>query len=456
MKKIYMHSLGCSKNLVDSENMLGILTKKGYKVTEFADKADYIIINTCSFINDAQQESVNSIIAAADIKNDVNKKVKIVVTGCLSQRFGKDLAKEIPEVDIIVGTSGFEKIDEYIEKYEASKSLVVDTKIQLDIDKDLPRITLTDSWYAYLKIAEGCSNNCTYCVIPQLRGPYKSRKIKSIVEEAKHLAEHGAKEIIIIAQDTSKYGLDIYNERKLHEVIQKVSEINGVEWIRVHYLYPEDIYDELINEFKNNDKFVKYFDIPMQHINDRILKRMNRNTSSEQITDLIKKIRNEVEGAVIRTSLITGFPGETNEEHEELKEFLQQYKLDKVGIFKYSREENTPAYKLPDQIREEVMEQRHNDLMEIQLGISYENNLAKIGKTYDVLIEEKDVENIYVGRTYMDSIDIDGCVYVTSDEELVLGNIYKVKINDALEYDLIGDVILWVGLKKWIYLTSLQ
>lgn len=441
MKKIYMHSLGCSKNLVDSENMLGILTKKGYTTTDFADKADYIIINTCSFISDAQQESVNSIITAADIKNNVNKGVKIVVTGCLSQRFGEELSKEIPEVDIIIGTSGFEKIDEYIEQYEATKSLVVDTKIKLDIDKDLPRVTLTDDWYAYLKIAEGCSNNCTYCVIPQLRGPYKSRKIESIVNEAKYLAEQGAKEIIIIAQDTSKYGLDIYNERKLHEVIRKISEIDGVKWIRIHYLYPEDIYDELINEFKNNDKLLKYFDIPMQHINDRILKRMHRNTSSKQIKDLINKIRNEVEGAVIRTSLITGFPSETDEEHEELKRFLIEYKLDKVGIFKYSREENTPAYKLPDQISEEVMEERHNELMEVQLGISYENSLLKIGKTYDVLIEEKDVENIYVGRTYMDSIDIDGCVYVTSDEELVLGDIYKVKINDALEYDLIGDVI---------------
>jgi ribosomal protein S12 methylthiotransferase len=441
MKKIYMHSLGCSKNLVDSENMLGILTKKGYKVTDYADKADYIIINTCSFINDAQQESVNAIISAADIKNNVNKKAKIVVTGCLSQRFGEELAKEIPEVDVIIGTSGFEKIDEYIDEYEKKKELVVDTKIELDIDMDLPRNPLTSKWYAYLKIAEGCSNNCTYCVIPQLRGPYKSRKIESIVEEAKSLAKNGAKEIIIIAQDTSKYGLDIYNERKLHEVIRKVSEIKEVQWIRVHYLYPEDIYDELIDEFKNNPKLLKYFDIPMQHINDRILKRMNRNTSSAEIKGLVEKIRKEVEGAVIRTSLITGFPGETEEEHEELKEFLREYKLDRVGIFKYSREENTPAYKLPDQIDEEVMEERHNELMEVQLGISYENSLSKIGSTYDVLIEEKDVENIYVGRTYMDSIEIDGCVYVTSDEELVIGNIYKVKINDALEYDLIGDVV---------------
>ena len=441
MKKIYMHSLGCSKNLVDSENMLGLLTKKGYKVTDFADKADYIIINTCSFINDAQQESVNAILSAADIKNNINKKAKIIVTGCLSQRFGEELGKEIPEVDIIVGTGGFERINEFIDEYEKNKKLLVDTTIELDIDKDIPRNSLTENWYSYLKIAEGCSNHCTYCVIPQLRGPYKSRKIENIVEEAKILAKNGAKEIIIIAQDTSKYGLDIYNEKKLHEVIRKVSEIESVQWIRIHYLYPEDIYDELINEFKNNPKLVRYFDIPMQHINDRILKRMNRNTNRKQIIDLINKIRSEVDGAIIRTSLITGFPGETEDEHEELKKFLEEYKLDRVGIFKYSREEHTPAYKLPEQIDEDVKEERQNELMEIQLGVSYQNNLSKIGKTYDVLIEEKDVENIYVGRTYMDSIEIDGCVYVTSDEELSLGNIYKVKINDALEYDLMGDVI---------------
>ncbi len=442
MKKIYMHSLGCSKNLVDSEHMIGILKKKGFKTTDYADKADYIIINTCSFISDAQQESVDAILSAADIKNQVNKKAKIIVTGCLAQRFGDELAKEIPEVDIIVGTSGFEKIDEYIERYEEQKQLVVDTSIQELDEENLPRNTLTEKWYAYLKIAEGCSNNCTYCVIPKLRGPYKSRRIEKIVEDASDLAKQGTKEIIIIAQDTSKYGIDLYGERRLHEVIQRVSEIEGIEWIRIHYLYPEDIYDELINEFKHNDKLLKYFDIPLQHINDRILKRMHRNTNRKQIIDLINKIRNEAEGAVIRTSLITGFPGETQEEHEELLMFLNEYKLDRVGIFKYSREEDTPAYRLPEQIDEEIKEQRHNELMELQQGISYENSLAKIGRTYDVLIEEKDVENIWVGRTYMDSIDIDGVVYVTSDKNLELGGIYKVKINDALEYDLMGDVIL--------------
>ncbi len=440
MKKMYIYSLGCSKNLVDSENMLGLLKEKGFKVTDYADKADYIIINTCSFINDAQQESVNAIIEAADIKNTVNKDAKIVVTGCLSQRFGEELAKEIPEIDIIVGTSGFEKIHQYIEEYEKDKELIVDTNMELNLDKDLPRNLLTEDWYAYLKIAEGCSNNCTYCVIPQLRGPYKSRRIENIVKEAETLASKGVKEIIIIAQDTSKYGIDIYGEKKLHELIGKISEIDDIEWIRIHYLYPEDIYDELINEFKNNKKLLKYFDIPLQHINDRILKRMNRKTNKNQIVNLINKIRKEVEGAVIRTSLITGFPGETEEEHEELKKFLKDYKLDRVGVFTYSQEENTPAYKLPDQVDEEIKERRRNELMEVQLGISYDKNLSRIGKIYDVLIEEKDVENIYVGRTYMDSIEIDGCVYVTSDKELVLGNIYKVLINDALEYDLMGVI----------------
>ncbi len=441
MKKIYMHSLGCSKNLVDSEHMVGILKNKGFETTDYADKADYIIINTCSFIEDAQQESVDAILSAAEIKNSCNKKTKIIVTGCLAQRFGSELADEMPEVDIIIGTSGFEKINDYIEKHESSKRTVVDTEMRQVDDENLPRNTLTDSWYAYLKIAEGCSNHCTYCIIPKLRGPYKSKKIEKVVEDARQLAKNGAKEIIIIAQDTSKYGIDLYGERKLHEVVQKVSELEGVEWIRIHYLYPEDIYDELINEFKHNDKLLKYFDIPLQHIDDRILKKMNRNTNEKQITDLIKKIRREVPGAVIRTSLITGFPGETQEEHEKLMQFLNEYKLDRVGIFKYSREEDTPSYKLPDQIDEEIKEQRHNELMELQQGISYENNLAKIGGVYDVLIEEKDAENIWVGRTYMDSIDIDGCVYVTSDKDLELGSIYKVKINDALEYDMMGDVV---------------
>lgn len=441
MKKIYMHSLGCSKNLVDSENILGILENKGFEVTDFADKADYIIINTCSFINDAKEESINAIVAAADIKNNVNSEAKIAVVGCLPQRYSDELKDEIPEVDIWLGTSGFEKIAEKIELYEKEHNLVIDTVIEENLQENLPRKTMTPDYYAYLKIAEGCDNCCTYCAIPQLRGRYKSRRIENIVEEAKRLADKGIKELIVIAQDTSKYGLDIYKERKLHEVIREVSKIDGIKWIRVHYLYPEDTYDELINEFKNNDKLLNYFDIPLQHINDRILKRMNRNITKKQIIELINKIRSEVPNSTIRTSLITGFPGETDEEHEELKQFLQDYKLDRVGIFKYSREENTPAYKLPGQISDEVKDERHAELMEVQMQVSSEISYSKIGNIYEVLIEEKDVENIYVGRTYMDSIEIDGCVYVTSDKELTIGEFYKVKINDALEYDLIGDVL---------------
>jgi len=442
MKKIYVESLGCSKNLVDSENMIGILSNKGYKVTEYADKADYIIVNTCSFIHDAKEESINAIISAVQIKSEEKKKIAVIVTGCLSQRYSEDLKKEIPEIDIIIGTTGFQNIDKFIEKYEKEKNMVCDVSIEYEIKENLPRNILTPNYYAYLKISEGCDNHCTYCVIPQLRGKYRSRKIENIIDEAKILVGQGAKEIILIAQDTSKYGVDLYKEKKLHEVIRKLSDIKGIEWIRIHYLYPEDIYDELIDEFKNNDKLLNYFDIPLQHINDGVLKKMNRKTSKQQIIDLVTKIKTEVDGAVIRTSLITGFPGETEENHEELKAFLEEYKLDRVGIFKYSREENTPAYKLPNQISEEIMEIRHGELMELQQNISYEKNFNKVGNIYDVLIEEHDTENIYIGRTYMDSVDIDGCVYVTSDKKLTIGNIYKVKINDALEYDLIGDVIL--------------
>ncbi|QSX06519.1 30S ribosomal protein S12 methylthiotransferase RimO [Sedimentibacter sp. zth1] len=438
MSKIYLQSLGCSKNLVDSENMLGILKMKGHTIVEFADKADYIIINTCSFINDAKEESINSIIEAAQLKQNTN--IKIIVTGCLAQRYSYDLFKEVPEIDILVGTHGYDKIDLLIEKFEAEKDKVINIEMDETIVEDLPRELLTPNYYAFLKISEGCSNNCTYCIIPKIRGKYRSRKIEDIVKEAHILADQGIKELIIIAQDTSKYGVDIYGERQLHKLIQKLSKIDGIEWIRIHYLYPEDFYDELIQEFRNNNKLLKYFDIPLQHISNDVLKRMSRKTSNEQITHLIEKIRTEVPEAVIRTSLITGFPGETQEDHNMLKSFLQQYKLDRVGVFKYSREEDTPAYRLKDQIDEEVKEQRQEELMQIQQAISFANNNAKIGNVYDVIIDEDSGENEYVGRTYMDSPEIDGCVFVNSKKKLEVGNIYKVNIVDALEYDLIGDI----------------
>lgn len=439
MKKIYLQSLGCSKNLVDSENMLGILKKKGYEIVEYADKSDYIIINTCSFINDAKEESINSIIEAVQLKGQND--IKVIVTGCLAQRYSEDLLKEIPEIDILIGTYEYEKIDQLIEEYENKNKRVINVKVDETIVEDLPRNLLTPKYYAFLKISEGCSNHCTYCVIPKIRGKYRSRKMEDILNEARILSNEGVKEMILIAQDTSKYGTDLYGERQLHILIQELSKIEDIKWIRVHYLYPEDLYDELIEEFKHNDKLLKYFDIPLQHISDDILKRMNRNTNKEQITGLINKIRKEIPDAVIRTSLITGFPGEIEEDHEMLKQFLIEYKLDRVGVFKYSREENTAAYKLKNQIKEETKELRQEELMKIQQEISYNNNAARIGKSYDVMIDEDSGDNEYLGRTYMDSPEIDGSVFVNSNVKLNIGEIYKVNIVDALEYDLIGDVV---------------
>lgn len=438
MKKIYLQSLGCSKNLVDSENMLGILKKKGYEIVEFADKSDYIIINTCSFINDAKEESINSIIEAVNLKG--KNDIKVIVTGCLAQRYSEDLLNEIPEIDILIGTYEYEKIDQLIDEYENKKNKVINVAIDEAIIENLPRNLLTPKYFAFLKISEGCSNHCTYCVIPKIRGKYRSRRKEDILREAETLSKEGVKELILIAQDTSKYGTDLYGERQLHLLIRELSMINGIEWIRVHYLYPEDIYDELLQEFKNNKKLLKYFDIPIQHISDDILKLMNRKTSKDQITSLINNIRKEIPEAVIRTSLITGFPGETEKDHEMLKDFLIEYKLDRVGVFKYSREENTPAYNLKNQIKEHIKSSRQEELMQIQQEISYKKNCSKIGNTYDVIIDEDSGDNDYLGRSYMDSPEIDGAVFVNSSKKLKIGEIYKVSIVDALEYDLIGDI----------------
>ncbi len=438
MKKIYLQSLGCSKNLVDSENMLGILKNKGYEIVDFADKSDYIIINTCSFINDAKEESINSIIEAVNLKG--TNDIKVIVTGCLAQRYSKDLLNEIPEIDILIGTYDYEKIDQLIEEYEKKKNKVIKVDIDEGIVEDLPRNLLTPKYYAFLKISEGCSNHCTYCVIPKIRGRYRSRRKEDILKEAENLAKDGVKELILIAQDTSKYGTDLYGEKQLHLLIRDLSAIKGIEWIRVHYLYPEDVYDELIQEFKHNNKLLKYFDIPIQHISDNILKLMNRKTSKDQITNLINTIRTEIPEAVIRTSLITGFPGETEEDHELLKNFLIEYKLDRVGVFKYSREENTAAYNMKNQIKDHIKASRQEELMEVQQDISYNKNCERIGNSYDVIIDEDSGDNEYLGRSYMDSPEIDGAVFVNSSKELKVGKIYKVNIVDALEYDLIGDV----------------
>jgi len=437
MKKIYIESLGCSKNLVDSENILGILLNKGYEIVEFADKADYILINTCSFIGDAIKESIDAVLCAIDLKKEFG--CKIIVTGCLSQRFREVLEKEMPEVDLLIGTESLDVIENMVDEFEKTNEHAYYETINKPLVATTKRGRLTPSYYAYEKIAEGCNNHCAFCIIPSLRGKYRSKKIEEIVMESTALAKDGVKELILIAQDTSKYGLDLYGERKLHVLIQELSKIEGIEWIRIHYLYPEDFYDELIDEFANNSKLLNYFDIPLQHISDEVLKNMKRSTNSQQIKALIQKIREKVPNNAIRTSLITGFPGETEEDHKELMDFLKEFKLDRVGIFKYSKEENTAAYDMDNQIDEEVMDRRWNELMEIQKQVSWQIGANKIGQTLDVIIDEKMEETEYVGRTQLDAVDVDGVVYVKSTKELEIGNIYKADIVDALEYDLIGD-----------------
>lgn len=437
MKKIYIESLGCSKNLVDSENMLGILTDEGFELVDFADISDYIIINTCGFIGDAIEESIAAILYAIDLKKEFA--CKIIVTGCLSQRFRKTLEDEMPEIDLLLGTESLDVIVEYIKNFEKNGEHAYYETINKKLLSTDKRVRLTPNHYAYVKIAEGCDNHCAFCIIPSLRGKYRSKTIEEIVNESTVLAKDGARELILIAQDTSKYGLDIYGERRLHELVQELSKIEGVRWIRIHYLYPEDFYDELIEEFVKNDKLVNYFDIPLQHISDSVLKNMKRSTNREQIKALIKKIRTKVPNSAIRTSLITGFPGETDDDHMQLLNFLKEYKLDKVGIFKYSKEENTVAYDMPDQIPEEIKDKRWNELMEVQKMISLEICSDKIGKILEVLVEEESEEGEYVGRTQLDAVDVDGVVYLKSDKKLEVGNFYKVEIVDALEYDLIGD-----------------
>lgn len=434
MDKIHIITLGCSKNTVDSEYMLGIL-KEGYELTSDIEDSDIVIINTCAFIKDAKEESINTIFEVIDLKKDGIVK-KIVVAGCLSQRYHDELLNEIPEIDLFIGTSNYDEILKILE--ESRVGVVVENPSRIIPDK-LPRVLTESSHYAYVKIAEGCDNLCTYCIIPQLRGKYRSRKIEDILEETRILAEKGIREIIIIAQDTSKYGIDIYGEKKLHELLQKISEIEGVEWIRVHYIYPEDFYDELLETFVENEKLLNYFEIPLQHVNDMVLKRMNRKTDRKSIDKLLKKIRTRIPDAAIRTTFIVGFPGETQEQFEELEQFIEEFKFDRLGVFSYSEEEGTPAAKMTESVDEEIREERRNILMEKQMNISIKKNRTFINKGFNVIIDSCLEKNRYTGRTYMDSPDIDGIVYVDSKSELEVGDIVAVKIKESLEYDLIGE-----------------
>ena len=433
-KKYILESLGCSKNLVDAEEMVYILNENGYEMTTDIDDADIAIVNTCGFIESAKEESIDTILNIASYKQ--NNLKHLIVTGCLVQRYYKDLKEQIPEIDAFLGTTSYNTILNVLQGLSIGKdnSLILPANTKLNHNK---KKILTDSYYAYIKIAEGCDNSCTYCIIPKLRGSYVSRPIQEIVDEAKNLAKQGVKEIVLIAQDTSKYGLDIYKEKKLPTLLRQLSQIDGIQWIRFLYTYPEDITKELIEEVKNNDKVCSYFDIPIQHASDRILKLMNRSTDKKEISDKINLIRDNIKDAIIRTTLIAGFPTESDEDIEELADFVKDMKFDKLGVFPYSKEEGTKAGNMDGQIDQDIKNQRAEKIMMLQQEIVREKNQSYIGKTFTSIIDEV-YEDYVVARSYMDVIEVDTVIYVQTPTLHTKGEFINVKITDVLDYDLKG------------------
>ena len=433
-----MVSLGCDKNRVDSEIMLGVMNK-AYEITNNPKEADIIIVNTCGFIEKAKQESIDTILEMANYKTKHQCKL-LIATGCLTQRYGKELKELMPEIDIMLGVNDYNKIDKLIKDF-ITKENMEDKFTEVNYsDENInegERVLTTESSTAYIRIAEGCNNFCTYCIIPKIRGKFRSREMDSIIKEAKGLASKGVKELILIAQDTTLYGSDIYGKKSLHILLKELSKIDGIKWIRVLYCYPEEIYDELIDEIAVNDKVVKYLDLPIQHISNNILKLMGRKTTKEDIINKIDKLRDRVPGIALRTSLIVGFPNETEEDFKELKDFLLEYKLDKVGVFKYSREEGTPAAKMDGQVDEEIKDIRENELMLTQREISNEINSLKVGKIYDILVEGYNGE-YYYGRNYEMAPEIDGSVLFTRHCAINKGDFTQVRIEKNTEYDLIG------------------
>jgi ribosomal protein S12 methylthiotransferase len=432
MEKIHIITLGCSKNTVDTEYMLGLLQSE-YTISSDIEDSDIVIINTCTFINDAKEESISSIFEAVELKKEGIIKT-IVLAGCLSQRYADELVTEIPEIDMFIGTSNYDEIMDILKK--ESKVNIEDPS--REIEEHIPRVLTESDYYAYVKISEGCDNRCTYCIIPSVRGRHRSRKIENILEEVTSLTEQGISEIIIIAQDTSKYGVDLYGKKMLHALLHEISKIEKVKWIRVHYIYPEDFDEILLEEFATNNKLLNYFEIPIQHVNDTILKRMNRKTNKAEIEGLINRIRNRIPDAIIRTTLIVGFPGETQQQYLELKQFIEDYRFERLGVFAYSEEEDTPAYKLPGKISEDIKEMRREEVMLIQQAITFNKNKELIGSSIECIVDSPTDVSQYIGRTYMDSPDIDGVIYFESVDELKPGDVVNVKINDYMEYDLIG------------------
>lgn len=438
---ILMVSLGCDKNLCDSEAMLGLLRDNNFNITNDESEADIVVVNTCSFIHDAMEESINTILEMAELKQ--NRLKFLIVAGCLAERFKDEIFDEIPEVDACIGTSSFDRIVQVINELKADNTNVTcfDSLERL-ATVDSNRVITSGTFMGYLKIAEGCNKFCTYCVIPHIRGKFRSVPMEKLVKEAEYMASQGIKELILVAQETTCYGIDIYGKKSLPILVNELAKIEGIEWIRLMYCYPEEIDDELINLYASCDKLCKYIDMPLQHSEDNILHRMGRKTEKKSIKTVISKLRDKVPNIAIRTSIITGFPGETVEDHERLMEFLDEIELDRVGVFTYSKEEGTPAADYPDQVSSELANQWRDEIMELQQEISYDKNETLIGSTLQVIVEGYSPDDdVYVGRTYRDAPNVDGLVFINCDYELISGTIVNVKIYEAGPYDLIGGVV---------------
>lgn len=438
--KIGMISLGCPKNQVDAEHMLALMDAEGWEIVDYVDGCDAVIVNTCGFIDDAKKEAIENILDMVELKKE-GAISKIIVTGCLAQRYKDEIVKEIPEVDAVIGIGANGDIIKTVEEVMSGVDTIENYPPQCDLPLEGQRILTTPQYWAYLKIGEGCSNRCTYCTIPSIRGNMRSRSMENVIDEAKQLAESGVKELILIAQDTTSYGLDLYGELKLPELLNELCKIDSIEWIRLLYCYPDRITDELIETMKNQEKVVNYIDLPLQHADDKILKAMNRRGDQALIRNVISKLREEIPDVVIRTTFIVGFPGEGEEEFETLAEFVNEIEFDRLGVFTFSPQEGTPAFDMEDQVDEDIKTRRGEVIMQDQYSIMEEKNNEKIGKTYRVVVEDYDgYSDSYTGRTYMDAPEIDGLVKFTSHKDLDIGDFVDVEIFDVEDYDLIGEV----------------
>lgn len=439
--KILFISLGCDKNLVDTEVMLGMLASRGYEMTNDEQEADIIVINTCCFIHDAKEESIQNILEMAEYKKNGSAKA-LIVTGCMAERYRQEILDEIPEVDEVLGTTAYDRILDAVDAALAGQHEVMTADLDALPLPETKRLVTTGGHFAYLKIAEGCDKHCTYCIIPKIRGNFRSVPMERLLKEAQDLAEQGVKELILVAQETTLYGKDLYGEKSLPKLLRELCKISGIRWIRILYCYPEEITDELIQVMKEEPKICHYLDLPIQHANDTILKRMGRRTSKQELIDIVQKLRKEIPDICLRTTLITGFPGETQEQHEEVMEFIDTLEFDRLGAFTYSPEEDTPAATFEDQIDEEVKEDRQADIMELQQEIAFDKAEDMIGREVLVMIEGKVAdENAYVGRTYRDAPNVDGLIFINTDVELISGDFAKVKVTGALDYDLMGELM---------------